>query len=348
MKNITSTVFAAAVSILLAACGGGGGSSSSPAPGTPVATTPPAPTAPVVTPADLQTSVPALTYAVSSPEFEFVTAFNAFRKQVGLGLVAQNTALDQSARNHLQYITTNDVLNGGTVDMRANDAVTGQSMFHIEQTAKPGFTGVQAFDRAKAAGYAGSYVGEEISFGGGKGGKVAFESLVRTIYHRAGLMLEGPRDLGVAMGTDLSQTVTFEFGYTAAQSNASDFVGVYPSDGQTAVGRFTGVESPNPFPDLSTSNDDFPTKTGYPVSVLAKAGAVLEVTSFTITEAGATAPLDARLLTKGNDPQHRLEANTAFLVAKSTLKASTTYSVAFVGKVNNVALNKNWKFTTGQ
>lgn len=83
------------------------------------------------------------------------------------------------------------------------------------------------------------------------------------------------------------------------------------------------------------------------MSVLSKAGTTLEVVTFTITEAGSSAPLEARQLTKANDPQHYLDTNIAFLVAKETLKANTTYNVAFSGRVNDVVVNKNWKFTTG-
>lgn len=344
MKNVAKNAYiAVAIATLLSACGGGGGSVASQTPA-------PAPVpVPVVTPtpADIQTSVPALTYASTSAEFAFVTAFNNFRSQIGLGLLAQNTFLDKSAQNHLQYILTNDALKGGTVDMRANDPVTGRSMFHIENSANKGFTGIQEFERAKFAAYPGVYAGEEIAFAGGKGGKVAFDALASTVYHRAGLMLEGIRDVGVAVGQDASQTVGLEFGYSKPQANADDFFGIYPTDNQTGLGLHAGVETPNPFPDLSTSNADFPTKTGYPVSVVAKTAAKLEVVTFTVTEAGATAPMTSRIMTRDNDPNKRLTANVAFLVASSPMKPNTSYSVSFSGRVNNNVVTKNWKFTTG-
>jgi uncharacterized protein YkwD len=349
MTRIKSTAIIFAIVVLLVGCGGGGSSSSTS--GTPVATTPTnlvTPTTPTVTPGQLQTSVPAFTYAAASDEFAFVTAFNDFRQKMGLGLLAQNTLLDKSAQNHLQYVLTNDVDNGGTVNMSSIDPTTGRPMFHIETVGKPLFTGVTEFDRAKAVGYTGSYAGEFGTFGGGKGAAIAFEGLVKTVYHRAGLMFQGPTDVGIAVGQDRSQTFVVEFGNKTAQFNAADYLGTYPADNQTGVGLYAGVELPNPFPDLSTTNADFPTKTGYPVSVVSKEGTTLEVVTFTIIEAGAAAPLDARLITKDNDPNKYLASNIAFLVAKSALKPNTTYSVAFSGRVNNVLVNKNWKFTTGQ
>jgi uncharacterized protein YkwD len=349
MFKFKTSVSLVAIAMALVACGGGGGGSS----GTPAVTTPPVVVPPVVippvvvSPADLQMTVPAFTYGASSEEFAFVTALNSFRHQIGLGLLAQNTLLDKSATNHLDYVLTNDSRFGGTVDMNSIDPGTGRAMFHIEQGDKPKFTGVQEMDRAKFAGYAGSYVGEQLSFGGNKGGVVALESLVGTVYHRAGLMYQGVRDVGVAVGSDLSQTFTMEMGYQSPQTNAGDFVGIYPTDGQANVGRFTRVEAPNPFPDLSTANADFPTKTGYPITMAVKEGATLEVTSFTVTEAGASVPLETRLMTAANDPNRLLTANVAYLVAKATLKPNTTYTVVFSGKAYNSVLAKTWKFTTG-
>jgi uncharacterized protein YkwD len=346
MIKLKTSVATVAVALFVAACGGGGGNDAAVAP--PVAVTPPvvSPPQPVVTPADIQTTVPALTYATTSEEFMFVSALNKFRADTGLGLLAQSAMLDSAAVKHLDYVLKNDVLNGGTVNMRANDPVTGRSMFHIEQADKPLFSGIEELDRAKAVGYRGTYVGEELTFGGGKGAQVALSGIISTVYHRAGLMMQGVNDIGVAVGQDRSQTVVMEMGVTKAQSQASDFVGVYPAANQTAVGVNAGVETPNPFPELSTANDDFPTKTGYPVSVVVKEGMTVEVLTFTITEAGAVAPLDARILTKDNDPNRYLSSNIAFLVAKAPLKASTVYTVKFSGRANNVVVNREWKFTT--
>lgn len=336
MKNFTKNAYiAVAVAIFLSACSGGGSATSS------------APAAvPVPTPADLQTSVAATTYSSTSAEYAFVSSLNTFRSQVGLGLLAQNALLDKSAQNHLQYILANDVLNGGTVDMPATDPSTGRSTFHIENSANKGFTGVQEINRAAFVGYTGGYVGEEVTFAGGKGGKIAFESLASTIYHRAGLMMQGVRHVGVAAGQDASQTVTIEIGYDKPQANAGDFFGVYPANNQSGVGFHTGVESPNPFPDLSTSNADFPTKTGYPVSVMVKDNAILEVSDFIISEAVSGQQLASRIMTKNTDPNKYLGLNIAFLVAKEPLKPSTIYKVSFSGKVNNVVVIKTWQFTT--
>jgi hypothetical protein len=167
------------------------------------------------------------------------------------------------------------------------------------------------------------------------------------VYHRQGLMAQSLSEFGVAVGTDPSQTVVLEMGATNPQANASDFIGTYPTDKQTGVGLHAMVEAPNPFPDLSTSNTDFPTKTGYPVTIESKEGSTMEVLTFTITQAGSSTPLDVRLLTAATDTLHRLPSNMAFIVAKAPLNPNTTYQVAFSGRVNNVVVTKSWSFTTG-
>lgn len=346
MHKLTSSIFvSAAFATILSACGGGSASSTASAPTTP--TNPVGPTAPpTMIPGDTQTSVPILTYAANSEEFKFVTALNAFRAQVGLGLLAQNTKLDTASANHLGYLLVNDINNGGTVNLNSFDPATGRSMLHIENGALAKFTGVQEADRAKFASYDGSYTGEEVTFGGGQGGAVALGTLVQTVYHRAGLMLQNVREIGVAVGADKSQTVVMELGLKTNQSVASDYVGLYPSNGQTGVALHSYVEAPNPFPELSTANSDFPTKTSFPVSVSVVTGNTIAVTSFTVTEAGQSTPMDARLLTRANDPNHYLSSNVAFLVAKAAFKSTTTYNVKFTGTNNGAAFTKEWSFTT--
>jgi uncharacterized protein YkwD len=343
-SNIITVVL---ISAILSACGGGGSTTPPVAPKPPpVASNPnppvaPPPTTPAVPEQDLQTSVPAPSYAANSEELAFFNAYNEFRAQAGLGKLAQNTKLDLAAKNHLNYQAQNLDL-----DLFSTDPATGRAVFHIESPSRPGFTGIQELDRAKFAQYAGSYVGETGSFGLGKGASQAFGDLLATVYHRAGFMFQSPRDIGIVVGADKNQTVIVEFGYeTKRQFNASNYVGNYPADKQTGVRLVAVTELPNPFSDISLS--EFATKTSYPVNVVTAEGTTLAVTSFTMTEAGQSTALDARLITKDNDPNKYVASNYAFLVGKAAFKPNTTYNVVFSGTVNGVALNKSWSFTTG-
>ena len=107
------TLITLAVTMTLTACGGGGASttasnngtnsgSGTPPVTTPPVTTPPVTTPPVTTPGNngnLQTSVPAPTYAASTPELFTFNEINTFRKALGLGLISQNAALGENREN---------------------------------------------------------------------------------------------------------------------------------------------------------------------------------------------------------------------------------------------------------
>lgn len=346
------SLIAIASSILLTACGGGGGDSApvngnpptSNNPTPPVAVSPPVDTPPpVVTPAsDLQTSVPAPTYAAGSEELVFFNILNDFRGNLGLGLLAQNAKLDAANRNHLGYLMANK-----DVDFSAVDPATGRPWFHLENPARPSFTGITELDRAKFTQYAGIYVGETGAYGNGKGAGQAITDLIATVYHRAGLMYQFPREVGIAVGTDKYQTMVVTFAYqTKQQKNASNYFGSYPADKQSGVPRVAYIETPNPFPELAYS--EFASKTSFPISVMTPTDTVLTTTSFTVTEAGQSVALDARLMTKDTDPNKIVLANMAHLIGKAPFKANTTYNVRYEGSVNGQAIVKAWTFTTAQ
>ena len=333
-----------AVALTLAACGGGGGSS------TPVAThptipaVPTTPTTPVSTmqAASLQTAV-ASTYAAGSSYAVAFAKINAFRATQGLGLLNQNANADIAAKNHQVYVATNNSGDNG----------------HVEVAGMPGFTGVGVKDRLIAAGYPAEIASEVIAFSleFPNPDTSAVDNLINTVYHRATMMYQGFTSIGVA-GEDATNPLYMDFGATKAQLNAGDYVGVYPANGQTGVWLTLGVEAPNPFyQEMEMTQANMCAKTSAPVSLTSEASTTLSVTSFTITEAGQTTPLDVRLITSATSTQDTtyLGTNVAFVVGKAPFKANTTYKVHFVGKAIGVAtgstsglsIEKSWSFTTG-
>lgn len=330
-----------AVALTLAGCGGGGGSS------TPVAsnpTTPAVPTAPASTvqAASLQNAGAPTYTAGSSAELAF-KKINAFRAAQNLGPLNQNANADIAAKNHQAYVALN------------NSGANG----HVETAGNPGFTGATVKDRLVAAGYPAVIAGEVIAFSMEfpNPDTSAVDNLINTVYHRASMMYQGFTTVGVA-GEDATNPLYMDFGATKAQLNAGDYVGVYPANGQTGVWLTHGVEAPNPFyQEMDMTQANMCTKTSSPVSLTSEASTTLSVTSFTITEAGQTTPLDLRLITSATSTQDTtyLGTNVAFVVGKAPFKANTTYNVHFVGKAtgaatgsaNGLSIDKSWSFTTG-
>jgi uncharacterized protein YkwD len=330
-----------AVALALAGCGGGGGSS------TPVAsnpTTPAVPTAPASTvqAASLQNAGAPTYTAGSSAELAF-KKINAFRAAQNLGPLNQNANADIAAKNHQAYVALN------------NSGANG----HVEVAGTPGFTGVNVKDRLVAAGYPAVIAGEVIAFSMEfpNPDTSAVDNLINSVYHRASMMYQGFTTVGVA-GEDATNPLYMDFGATKAQLNAGDYVGVYPANGQSGVWLTHGVEVPNPFyQEMEMTQANMCTKTSSPISLTTEASTTLSVTSFTVTEAGQTTPLDVRLITSATSTQDTtyLGTNVAFVVGKAPFKANTTYNVHFVGKAtgaatgsaNGLSIDKSWSFTTG-
>ncbi|MDO8336486.1 MAG: hypothetical protein Q7T74_06955 [Candidatus Saccharibacteria bacterium] len=313
---------------LLSACGGGGSASSTP----PVsqsctngATDYPTCT-PGVTPESLQTTVPVPSYAQGTEEIVAFDEFNNFRVSMRLGKVAESFPLSTSSKNHAVYV------------------VTYQSFTHTEDPNKLGFTGITPNDRALFAGYSGGNVGEMI---GGSGGSIGVRGLMNTLYHRDGITTQQVTDIGISFNPAWSAPLVIENGLGKGQHNASNFLTMYPVDGQVDVPLVMYPETPNPLPDLDLYSADYVTKTSSPVSFYSVAGSTLSVSSFTITENGQSLPLDMRLITFSNDTNKMLQPHVAHLVGKAPFKQNTKYNVSFAGSVNGASVAKTWSFITG-
>lgn len=331
------------IAIAIAGCGGGGSSTEqSSTPTSPTAT--PNPSLPVanIQEASLQTAVTP-TYAAGSYSEIAFNQLNSFRTAQGLGPLNQNANIDIAAKNHQDYVRIN----------------VGGSDPHSETAGNPGFTGLTPKDRMIAAGYPAIASSEVIAFSVQypDPNASAITNLINGLYHRAGMMTQGLTSVGMAP-EDTNNPLYIDMGYTKAQINAGNYVGVYPIHGQTGVWMVHSVESPNPFyQEMEMSLANMCAKTSSPVSIASEASTTLNVTSFTITEAGQSTPLDVRLFTKATSKQDNtyLTSNVAFVVAKAPFKPSTTYTVHFVGKAvgsatgttDGLAIDKVWSFTTG-
>ncbi|MGX9718419.1 CAP domain-containing protein [Janthinobacterium lividum] len=343
MKKIASTSMIA-VAALLSACGGGGGGDSGAVPVPPVVV-PPVVTPPVVDANPLQTTVAAATYAPNSVLSSAYNTLNGARQAYGVGLLAQNAKLDQSAANHAAYVSAR----WGAQDFA--------NVGHLEDASKSGFTGVNPSDRIAYAGYTAATTGEVlttfISVDGVQSdpGVVAVNGLMSGPYHRFNL-LDSSKEIGIA---DASAVFVGEGGknHTVVLNSAVAFsdksqlpnaswVGVWPLDQAKDVMYGFAGESPNPIPANGGAC------AGYPASIQIRNGLVLGTTSFTMVETAGNVPVTVQLSTASSDVNpSQARTNSAYIIPFKPLKLATQYTVRFVGTSGTNAIDKTWSFTTG-
>mgnify|MGYP003602862212 FL=1 len=296
---------------LLSACGGGSsGDNSSLSTSTPAGQLTQEPGA------------PALSNNIATDGFNW---FNYRRGQTGLASLARNSLIDNAALGHSNYLNLNNTV--------AHEQVLG----------KPGFTGVNLGDRLAKAGYVVTTLqGEVIAGAANTSGFYLAEELITAIYHRfvifEPLFKEGGAGAAVNNSgyayftTDLAGNSSYGPGLPAGQ------IVTYPFSGQqkVAVSFSSDNESPDPVP-----NQDV---VGYPISVHANYGAVLNVATFSVRQRGSATDLSVRLLRSDSDAHTPVSA--AAIIPLAPLTAATTYDVSFIGKVNGANLTRNWSFTT--
>ncbi|SHN44621.1 Uncharacterized conserved protein YkwD, contains CAP (CSP/antigen 5/PR1) domain [Duganella sacchari] len=331
----------------LTACGGGGGGS---APGQQVIT-PPVVTPPVVDVNELVSTVATPTYAAGTGNIAVFNAINALRDKLGSGLLSQNTALDQAALAHWNYLDINTIVS-----------------LHSETEGKRGFTGVDATARAKAAGYTSAYV-DEVIFGTNGADNFAgcVASWANSVYH-IGVLFSGMRDIGISALTTKDDPVfgkytvcvaDFSMGTSKSEQLPADgTIRTYPYADQTGVPIvfYNQAESPTPLPDYQELGT--PVTLNFKTKSFVAAGAKPSITisQLSITPPGGQ-PVAARILantTNGSvstsGPEltrdDRMAAYTVTIVPVTRMLANTIYTVSFSGMVNGATVSKSWKFTT--
>jgi uncharacterized protein YkwD len=348
--------------LALTGCGGGGSAST---PTTPIVSTcsngatdyptctPPASTQwePVVT------SVPAATY--SGESLAGFDLLNQRRSAAGVGLLAQNSHLDASSANHMNYLLNN---------------LTETGSFHTEIVGHTGFTGETVQARVVGAGYVGGAgeVGVDYLLRAGTGQFCLHNLIDDSVYHRLDI-LGNWTDVGVAVGTNAAgETICVvnvgnRTGLNAGQVPANPVT--YPYANQTDVDTtfVPASEIPNPAPDLGTA------LIGLPVTVSLASQNFLgsnllsnlvgfqasdvTVSAFTLTAQGSSTPVVARLLTAagvlaGPGVVLTIDAHQspqwAFTMLPLTqLAPNTVYNAVFTATVKGAPVSLHWSFTTG-
>lgn len=319
-----------AVVALIAACGGGSS--------TDTATTPP--TTPADAASSMVTTVTPPTYASGSEELAAFNRLNAERLRCGFGALQQDSRLDLAALAHADWMLRNNVNS------------------HTESATYPnGFTGINPWDRAMAAGYSSSTIGELITFGDtgskvGRGDRGVRELLAVT-YHAIGALrpmkdigisVRAPADVGVS--TILVPTEIVTGAVDGMQLQASDAVVSYPCEGTKDVDTQHGWEDPNPVPGRNLQTEPL----GHPIVIMVRQGQTLVLSAVTMQRVsdGQAVPMRPPV-TGAADPNGRLanDPHIGYAIPDVPLLPYTAYRVTVRGSNSGALFERVFVFSTG-
>ncbi len=329
-----SLAVASALTGALVACSGGG---DAPAP-SPAPTPSPAPAPTPLAPIAAQLTVPT-PVGYDADRLAAFNRLNEIRLSAGLGMLAQNTEMDQAAQAHAEWMIAND------------------SFVHVETPGTPGFTGVNWAERDEAFGYV-PVEGDEL-IASELHGAAGVDLLVNGVYHRAGMLAFEPVDVGIGWSDGVSANVSMPLvlditrpgtdpirGLGQSSQPSINGVAIWPLDGARDVPVRLGLEIPNPVPSEDVLS------LGTPASITVEEGMTFTSVSFVITNGATGALVPAQLLNNQNDPNLLVPESFIAAIPLAPLAPGTTYTVAFSGsvleRVSGVSqsINRTWTFTT--
>lgn len=215
--------------------------------------------------------------------------------------------------------------------------VNATGLTHTETSGKPGFTGVNFWDRMTAGGFKGpgSAMFEVIhSIGDGHGAVLGESGWINTLYHRIPFVSYGAGGYGFGNNSGKWATIDFSSGGAAPSATA---ISTWPVDGDTGVWTTfrCASEIPNPLPGQTVA--------GYPVSLTGAKALVLS--SQSMSKAGTDVPMV--ILTKSTDSAGLIPDTQVYMIPKSPLTPSTKYDVKVKGTVGGSPFDLAFSFTTG-
>jgi len=319
----------------LIACGGGGGSEAPAPPPPPPAPAPaPTPTAPIAAQLSVPTPV-----GYDADRLAAFNRLNEIRLSAGLGMLAQNTAMDQAAQAHADWMIANN------------------SFTHDEIAGTPGFTGLNWPRRDEAFGYV-PVEGIEVMTGPVHGAQ-GVDVLINTVYHRAGMLAFEPVDVGIGwsglVATNVSMPLVLDItrpgtdmvrGLGQAAQARIHGAEIWPGDGAHEVPLRLGLEIPNPVPSQDVLS------LGTPASIIVAETKTISGVSFVMTDSSSGAVVPVQILTNTNDPNFLVPESFIAAVPLTVLAPNTAYTVAFSGSaIERVSgatetINRTWSFTT--
>ena len=247
---------------------------------------------------------------------------NMWRAIAGMPGIPMSAELMRAAQSHANYYIAN-----------ADHPSIGQIGVHREQPGLPGFTGQSIYDRAKAAGYAGNWIDEDISFSTDAVDNV--DMFVATVFHRFALLHPSTVAVGYGVASGNGREITvINIGLEPSHQPGVDLPAVYPAPGQSDVPRlWYAYESPDPVPGV-------PRPVGSPLTV-----------SFLLAQNVEWGPVS--LAPANGDPVEVVVVESSWrrsigITPVKPLLAGTEYFAAVSGTVDGQPFSKTWSFTTAR
>jgi uncharacterized protein YkwD len=324
---------------MLGACGGsGGGDTPSPEPPSPSPAPTPSPAPIPAAPIAAQMTVPT-PVGYDADRLAAFNRLNEIRLSAGLGMLAQNAAMDQAAQAHADWIIANN------------------SFTHEEGVGTTGFTGEHWWLRDEAFGYV-PIEGSEVMVGSVRGA-AGVDALINSVYHRAAMLAFLPVDVGIGWSgltaPGISMPLVIDFtrpgldttrGLGQAPQPNIDGVAIWPTNGAQHVPLRLGLEFPNPVPSQDVLT------LGMPLSVTVDPEQRVAVSAFTLVNSVTGSTVPTLILTSQNDTNGLVPQSFAAAIPLAPLSPNTTYAASVVGTMTGaltgVAMHftRSWSFTT--
>ncbi|MDI3317712.1 MAG: S-layer homology domain-containing protein [Bacillota bacterium] len=270
---------------------------------------------------------------------------NVYRGLAGLPPLRLDPELGRAAQAHADYFLQN------LADFRQITLAV-----HREEPGRPGFTGVEPWDRAAAQGYPSrSSIGEDMAFGTGV--LEGVDGLMATVYHRFLLLDPYAADAGVGLAGRRGEAAALpvldlETGRRGDWPRLDPATAVlYPADGQSGVPVAFDGEVPDPLAAFGARPP-----TGYPITVqfpsLLLSSLELRSASLVDLGSGAAVPFWALTPAEAASAGQKEELGQAVaLLPKAPLRPGVRYQVALDLVLRDVSgrevrLHRTWSFTT--
>ena len=251
-----------------------------------------------------------------------IDRINQWRAVAGLPSIFKSPELMRAAQSHAEYYVR-----------YADHPSMAAIGVHRQDPGLPGFTGRSIYDRAKAAGYSGNWIDEDINFSVDAAENV--DLFMATVYHRFSLVHPSSVAVGYGIASGDGHEITvIDIGLDPSHDPRVALPSTYPGQGQLDVPRlWHAYESPDPVPGL-------PRPVGSPLTVSFLLRQNVDWGPASLTRADGQ-PLEVVVVESG-------WRKSIGVTPARPLDRGTRYTATVIGSVDGVAFTKTWSFNTAE